>query len=66
MLYDDRAERAGVKFADADLIGLPVRITVGKKASEGLVEVKFRSTGESAEWAKEEVVDRLNEYFRQN
>lgn len=66
VLYDDRAERAGVKFADADLIGLPVRITVGKKASEGLVEVKFRSTGESAEWAKEEVVDRLNEYFRQN
>lgn len=66
VLFDDRAERAGVKFADADLIGLPVRITVGKKASEGLVEVKFRSTGESAEWAKEEVVDRLNEYFRQN
>ncbi|AWE06710.1 proline--tRNA ligase [Lysinibacillus sp. 2017] len=66
VLYDDRAERAGVKFADADLIGLPVRITVGKKASEGLVEVKFRSTGETAEWAKEEVVDRLNEYFRQN
>lgn len=66
VLYDDRAERAGVKFADADLIGLPVRITVGKKASEGLVEVKFRATGETAEWAKEEVVDRLNEYFRQN
>ena len=66
VLYDDRAERAGVKFADADLIGLPVRITVGKKASEGLVEVKFRATGESAEWAKEEVVDRLNEFFRQN
>lgn len=66
VLYDDRPERAGVKFADADLIGLPVRITVGKKASEGLVEVKFRATGESAEWAKEEVVDRLNEFFRQN
>lgn len=65
-LYDDRAERAGVKFTDADLIGLPVRITVGKKASEGIVEVKFRSTGESAEWAKEEVFDRLNEYFRKN
>ncbi|MEK4424464.1 proline--tRNA ligase [Solibacillus sp. FSL K6-1523] len=66
VLYDDRAERAGVKFADADLIGLPVRITVGKKASEGIVEVKFRTTGESAEWAKEEVFDRLNEYFRKN
>ncbi|ATP39385.1 proline--tRNA ligase [Solibacillus sp. R5-41] len=66
VLYDDRVERAGVKFADADLIGLPVRITVGKKASEGIVEVKFRTTGESAEWAKEEVFDRLNEYFRKN
>ncbi|MEG0384088.1 proline--tRNA ligase [Solibacillus cecembensis] len=66
VLYDDRTERAGVKFADADLIGLPVRITVGKKASEGIVEVKFRTTGESAEWAKEEVFDRLNEYFQKN
>ena len=66
VLYDDRAERAGVKFADADLIGLPVRVTVGKKATEGLVEVKFRRSGESFEWAKEEVIDRLNEFFRTN
>lgn len=63
-LYDDRPERAGVKFADADLIGLPVRITVGKKAAEGLVEVKIRQTGETFEWAKEEVIDRLNEILR--
>ena len=66
VLYDDRAERAGVKFADADLIGLPVRVTVGKKATEGLVEVKFRESGETFEWAKEEVIDRLNEFFRTN
>ena len=66
VLYDDRPERAGVKFADADLIGLPVRVTIGKKASEGIVEVKFRETGESFEWAKEEVIDRLNEFFRTN
>lgn len=66
VLYDDRAERAGVKFADADLIGLPVRVTVGKKAAEGLVEVKFRQTGESFEWQKEELVDRLNEFFQTN
>lgn len=66
VLYDDRAERAGVKFADADLIGLPVRITVGKKAAEGLVEVKFRHSGETFEWAKEEVFDRLNEFFSMN
>ena len=63
---DDRAERAGVKFADADLIGLPVRVTVGKKATEGIVEVKFRQTGETFEWKKEEVIDRLNEFFRKN
>lgn len=63
VLYDDRKERAGVKFADADLIGLPVRVTVGKKASEGIVEVKFRQSGETFEWAKEELVDRLNNFF---
>ncbi|WP_400247277.1 proline--tRNA ligase [Niallia sp. JL1B1071] len=49
VLVDDRAERAGVKFADSDLIGLPIRITVGKKAAEGIVEVKVRSTGEMLE-----------------
>ncbi|QOY34509.1 proline--tRNA ligase [Anaerobacillus isosaccharinicus] len=56
ILFDDRAERAGVKFTDADLIGLPVRITVGKKASEGIVEVKVRKTGEIIEVQ----VDQLN------
>lgn len=66
VLLDDRPERAGVKFTDADLIGLPVRVTVGKKATEGIVEVKFRQTGETFEWKKEEVIDRLNEFFRKN
>ncbi|MDQ0206310.1 proline--tRNA ligase [Alkalicoccobacillus murimartini] len=47
VLYDDRPERAGVKFKDADLIGMPLRISVGKRASEGFVEVKVRSTGDS-------------------
>ncbi|MBE1553427.1 proline--tRNA ligase [Sporosarcina limicola] len=63
VLYDDRPERAGVKFADSDLIGLPVRITVGKKASEGIVEVKFRQTGESTEWQKEELTEKLQAFF---
>lgn len=49
VLYDDRNERAGVKFNDADLIGVPVRIVVGKLASEEIVEVKNRRTGESFE-----------------
>lgn len=63
VLFDDRQERAGVKFADADLIGLPVRVTVGKKAAEGIVEVKIRHSGETFECAKEEVLDRLNNFF---
>ncbi|ANZ58102.1 proline--tRNA ligase [Fructilactobacillus lindneri] len=49
VLIDDRKERAGVKFADSDLIGIPIRITVGKKADEGIVEVKIRKTGETVE-----------------
>jgi len=66
VLFDDRDERAGVKFIDADLIGLPVRITVGKRASDGIVEVKVRNTGETFEWPKEELIDHLNEIFRTN
>ena len=63
VLYDDRPERAGVKFADSDLIGLPVRITIGKKASDGIVEVKFRQSGESFEWRKEEITEKLQAIF---
>ena len=57
VLVDDRKERAGVKFADSDLIGIPIRITVGKKASDGIVEVKIRKTGETVEVKTEEVVN---------
>lgn len=64
VLLDDRVERAGVKFADADLIGLPVRITVGKKASEGILEVKYRRTGETFEWKREELLDHLQQFFK--
>jgi prolyl-tRNA synthetase len=46
VLWDDRDERPGVKFADAELIGCPIRVTVGKKALDGLVEVEPRSGGE--------------------
>jgi len=50
VLYDDRDERAGVKFNDADLIGLPVRVTVGGKGlKKGIVELRFRRTGETRE-----------------
>lgn len=59
VLIDDREERPGVKFADADLIGLPIRMTIGKKAAEGIVEVKIRKTDETIEVRKEELVNTL-------
>lgn len=59
VLMDDRKERAGVKFADSDLIGLPVRVTVGKKAADGILEVKIRKTGEVLEVTKAELAETL-------
>lgn len=60
VLVDDRKERAGVKFADADLIGLPIRITVGKKADEDVVEVKVRASNTNIEIRVSEVVDSVS------
>jgi prolyl-tRNA synthetase len=59
VLMDDRQERPGVKFADSDLIGLPVRVTVGKKATEGIVEVKIRKNGEMQEVHKDQLAGTL-------
>ena len=56
VLLDDRDERAGVKFKDADLIGVPYRITVGKKVSEGVVELFDRLTKQSEDVKIAEVV----------
>ncbi|KAA9026448.1 proline--tRNA ligase [Niallia endozanthoxylica] len=61
VLLDDRQERPGVKFADSDLIGLPVRITVGKKASDGIVEVKVRQTGEMFEVHTSELIGKVTD-----
>ncbi len=55
VLVDDRKERAGVKFADSDLIGIPIRVTIGKKADEGIVEVKIRKTGETIETKQDDL-----------
>ena len=55
VLWDDRGERPGVKFADAELIGCPVRVTVGKKAGDGVVEVEPRAGGARVELAVSEV-----------
>lgn len=60
VLYDDRDETPGVKFKDADLIGIPIRVTLGEKnLHKGLVEVKKRKTGETFLIEKEKVVDEL-------
>jgi prolyl-tRNA synthetase len=57
VLLDDRDERAGVKFKDADLIGIPFRINVGKKSADGLVELVTRATASSVDVALNEVVE---------
>ncbi len=57
VLWDDRDERPGVKFKDADLIGIPVRITVGKRAGEGVVEYKLRRDTDRSEKSVEEAIE---------
>lgn len=59
VLLDDRNERAGVKFKDMDLIGIPVRVVVGKKASEGIVEYKERATSEVEELNIQELISKF-------
>mgnify|MGYP001502772726 CR=1 FL=1 len=64
VLVDDRKERAGVKFADSDLIGIPIRVVIGKKASEGIVEIKIRKTGETLEKKVNELQDVIPELLK--
>ncbi len=64
VVLDDRDERAGVKFKDADLIGFPYRITVGKTISEGLVEFKTRETGEQVQYKPDEAVKSIVEAIK--
>ena len=59
VVLDERDERAGVKFKDADLIGFPYRVTVGKTINEGLVEYKIRETGEQEKYTPEEATEKL-------
>ena len=58
-VLDDRPERAGVKFKDADLIGFPFRITVGKTISEGQVELKTRQTDSTESMTPEQAVEKV-------
>ncbi len=63
-VLDDRDERNGFKFKDADLIGYPFRIVVGKKVNDGIVELKIRKTGEVIEIKITEVTNKINELMK--
>jgi prolyl-tRNA synthetase len=66
VLYDDREESPGVKFKDADLIGIPLRVTLGEKnLKKGLVEIKKRRTGEILLVKKEGVLSKIKEMIDQ-
>ena len=64
VMIDDRAETAGVKFKDADLLGIPVQVTVGRRnLEEGVVEIKIRTSGERTKVALEEVAERVLDFL---
>ena len=65
VLLDDRNERAGVKFNDADLLGFPVRITVGRDAADGKVEYKLRKDEEAELITVEEAVQRAVTFIKE-
>ena len=61
VLMDDRKERPGVKFKDAELLGIPIRITVGRGAAEGKVEYKLRREADKTEMTVEESISKALE-----
>ena len=65
-LLDDRNERAGVKFKDSELMGIPMRVTVGKKITDGEVEFKLREGGEIETIKIEEVIGKVKQVFEKN
>jgi prolyl-tRNA synthetase len=66
VIYDDREETPGVKFKDADLIGIPLRVTLGEKnLKKGWVEIKKRKTGEISLVKKEETLSKIKEMIDQ-
>ena len=67
VLYDDRDERPGVKFKDADLIGIPIRLTVGQKAlAEGCVELKLRTEKDFEKVPTDQIIERIKGIIEQN
>lgn len=65
VVLDDRKERAGVKFNDAELIGFPLRVTVGRDAKDDMVEFIVRDTGSKDKIESAQVTDRVLDYFNQ-
>ncbi|NIK68525.1 proline--tRNA ligase [Paenibacillus sp. BK720] len=63
VLLDDRDERPGVKFKDSDLIGVPIRIVVGRQAADGVVELRYRNRGEAQLVSTEEALALVRGYF---
>lgn len=63
VLLDDRNERAGIKFNDRDLIGIPIRITVGKKADESIVEYSLRKDDERLELSSKDLLETIKKEF---
>ncbi|GGA01738.1 proline--tRNA ligase [Paenibacillus marchantiophytorum] len=63
VLWDDREERPGVKFNDADLLGFPVRVTVGKKAGDRIIECKERRSGLSYEFTVQQLLAHCQSFF---
>lgn len=66
VLLDDRKERAGVKFKDRDLIGIPLRITVGKRAGENIVEYSIRGEGDKVEVEEKEIKSLVRKLYEKN
>ncbi|NLJ98645.1 MAG: proline--tRNA ligase [Tissierellia bacterium] len=64
VILDDRNERPGVKFNDRDLIGIPIRITVGRGATENIVEYSLRRDGVNIEIGADEIMDRIKDEFK--
>ena len=64
VIYDDRDEKAGFKFKDADLIGFPLKVIVGKGAKDGIVEIKHRDGSKNLEVKIEDVISYIKEFER--
>jgi prolyl-tRNA synthetase len=66
VLLDDREESPGAKFKDADLIGIPVRITIGPRAlREGVIELRCRRTGKEFKLPRDQVMNKITELLKE-